>query len=81
MDEEAKLIQSQALGELERNSVELLRISYLLSALGDGSSAVEPDAITFVAEAAMRNALSSSQAVKLLVIALEGQQSENNTDL
>jgi len=29
----------------------------------------------------MRNALSSSQAVKLLVIALEGQQSEKNTDL
>jgi hypothetical protein len=81
MDEDAKLIQSEALGQLEQNCVDSLRIAYLLSALGDGSSLVEPDALTFVAEASMRNALSSSRAVKLLVAALEGEHSEKKEDL
>lgn len=81
MDEDAKLIQSEALGQLEQNCVDSLGIAYLLSALGDGSSLVEPDSLTFVAEASMRNALSSSRAVKLLVAALEGEHSEKKEGL
>jgi hypothetical protein len=75
MLKDRKLIQSEALDQLEENCVQSLSIAHLLSALGDSSSVVEPEALTCVAEAAMRNAVSCKQALQLLVTALEGHQS------
>ncbi len=77
MAKNARLIQSEALDQLELACTQSIGIAHLLSALGSSSSVVEPEALTCVAEAAMRNALCLNQAVQSLVANIEENKPED----